>query len=114
VLNRLNEIEAQMARNQAQTMRAIDSLQRSIDGEALAKAVKDLSPLEAHIFEAAKAWEALSDCADAAVKAGATCRVAGEKMLLSARLASDCALLDCCLNSLAAGRRAPYRKSKSR
>lgn len=74
VLNRLNEIEAQMARNQAQTMRAIDSLQRSIDGEALAKAVKDLSPVEAHIFEAAKAWEALSDCADEAVKSGATCR----------------------------------------
>lgn len=74
VLNRLNEIEAQMARNQAQTMRAIDSLQRSIDGEALAKAVKDLSPVEAHIFEAAKAWEALSDCADEAVKKAATCR----------------------------------------
>ena len=74
VLKRLDAIEAQMARNQEQTMRAIDSLQRSIDGEALAKAVKDLSPVEAHIFEAAEAWSALSECASLAATVGATCK----------------------------------------
>lgn len=74
VLKRLDAIEAQMAANQAQTMRAIDSLQRSIDGEALAKAVKDMSPVEAHIFEAAEAWSALSDCATAAAMPSATCK----------------------------------------
>lgn len=74
VLKRLKEIEAQITRNQEQTMRALDSLQRSIDGEALAKAVKDLAPVEAHIFEAASAWEALADCANKAVEPGATCK----------------------------------------
>lgn len=74
VLKRLDAIEAQIARNQEQTMRALDSLQRSIDGEALAKAVKDLSPVEAHIFEAAQAWSALSDCAARAVTPEATCK----------------------------------------
>lgn len=73
VMNKLLQIEAQIARNQAQTMRALDSLQSAIDAQDLTKAVKDLAPVRAHIGEAGKAWEAMSNCADKAVTAGATC-----------------------------------------
>lgn len=73
VLNKLNQIEAQISQNQAQTMRALDSLQSAIDAQDLTKALKDLAPVRAHIGEAGKAWEAMSNCADKAVTAGATC-----------------------------------------
>lgn len=73
VMNKLNQIEAQIAQNQAQTMRALDSLQSAIDAQDLTKALKDLAPVRAHIFEAGKAWDAMSTCADKAVTKGATC-----------------------------------------
>lgn len=73
VMNKLNQIEAQIAQNQAQTMRALDSLQSAIDAQDLTKALKDLAPVRAHIGEAGKAWDAMSNCADKAVTKGATC-----------------------------------------
>jgi len=73
VVTKLNAIEAQIAQNQAQTMRALDSLQSAIDAQDLTKALKDLAPVRAHIFEAGKAWDAMSKCADKAVNVGATC-----------------------------------------
>ena len=73
VVNKLNQIEAQIAQNQAQTNAALDSLQKAIDAQDLTKALKDLSPVRAHIREAGKAWEAMSTCSDKAVTAGATC-----------------------------------------
>jgi hypothetical protein len=73
VVTKLNAIEAQIAQNQAQTMRALDSLQSAIDAQDLTKALKDLAPVRAHIFEAGKAWDAMSTCADKAVNVGATC-----------------------------------------
>lgn len=73
VVNKLKVIEAQIADNQAQTMKALDSLQSALDDQDLDKALKDLSPVRAHIFKAGKAWDALSSCADKAVVAGATC-----------------------------------------
>ena len=66
IMRKLEQIEAQMVRNQAETMRALDSLQRSLDSQDLNRAVKDFSPVEAHIFEAADAWTALSECAERA------------------------------------------------
>jgi hypothetical protein len=73
VSKQLNQIEAQIAQNQDQTMKALDSLQNAIDAQDLTKAVKDLSPVSAHIGEAGKAWDALSQCANAAGTAGAKC-----------------------------------------
>ena len=73
VVNKLKVIEAQIADNQAQTMKALDSLQAAIDAQDLTKALKDLTPVRAHISDAGKAWDALSSCADKAVVAGATC-----------------------------------------
>lgn len=74
VVTKLNQIEAQIAQNQAQTMRALDSLQSAIDAQDLTKALKDLSPVRAHILEAGKAWDAMSQCAEkAAQSAQATC-----------------------------------------
>ena len=73
VVTRLKQIETQIAQNQAQTMKALDSLQNAIDAQDLTKALKDLSPVRAHIGEAGKAWDALSKCAEKAVSIGATC-----------------------------------------
>lgn len=73
VATKLKQIEAQIAQNQAQTNAALDSLQRAIDAQELTKALKDLAPVRAHIFEAGKAWKAMSTCSDKAVTAGATC-----------------------------------------
>ena len=73
VATKLKQIEAQIAQNQAQTNAALDSLQKAIDAQDLTKALKDLAPVRAHIFEAGKAWEAMSTCSDKAVTAGATC-----------------------------------------
>ncbi len=73
VLAKLNDIENQIARNQARTEQALDLLQKSLDGKELADAVLRLSPVEAHIFEAAKAWSAMSDCTQKARVRGATC-----------------------------------------
>jgi hypothetical protein len=73
VVNKLNQIEAQIAQNQAQTLRALDSLQSAIDAQDLTKALKDLAPVRAHIGEAGKAWDAMSNCAEKAVTVGATC-----------------------------------------
>jgi hypothetical protein len=73
VVNRLNQIEQQMAANQKQTIQALDVLQNAIDSQDLTKAVKDLSPVTAHIGEAGKAWDALSACTDKASVANATC-----------------------------------------
>ena len=73
VSQKLKDIEAQITRNQARTEQALDMLQKSLDGKDLADAVVRLSPIESHISEAAKAWEALSDCANKAQTAGASC-----------------------------------------
>jgi hypothetical protein len=73
VMNRLDEIERQITRNQRETMQALDALQGAIDGQDLTKAVKDLAPLTAHIGEAGKAWDALSICTDKAVSPKARC-----------------------------------------
>lgn len=62
VSQKLKDIEAQIARNQQRTEQALDALQKSLDGKDLADAVLRLNPIEAHIFEAAKAWQAMSDC----------------------------------------------------
>jgi hypothetical protein len=74
VLNRLDAIEKQIAANQVQTMKALDQLQRASDAQDLNAAITSLDPVEAHIFEAGAAWEALSNCAEKAVTAGATCK----------------------------------------
>lgn len=74
VSQKLKDIEAQMARNQARTERALDVLQQTVDGQALADAVLRLNPIEAHIFEAVKAWEAMSTCTQKARTVGATCK----------------------------------------
>ena len=66
IMRKLEQIEAQMARNQAETMRALDLLQLAMDNQDLFKAVKDLAPVQSHIFEALNAWEALSKCAERA------------------------------------------------
>lgn len=66
IMRKLERIEAQMVRNQAETLRALDSLRQAIDAQDLNRAVKDFSPVEAHIFEAADAWTALSECAERA------------------------------------------------
>jgi len=82
VVNRLNQIEQQMAANQKQTIQALDVLQSAIDSQELTKAVKDLSPVTAHIGEAGKAWDALSICTDKAAIANATCNgYAGVKLV---------------------------------
>lgn len=73
VFKKLDQIEAQISQNQDQTMKALDSLQNAIDAQDLTKAVKDLSPISAHIGEAGKAWDALSQCANAAGTLGAKC-----------------------------------------
>ena len=73
VSRKLKDIEAQITLNQARTEQALDTLQKSLDGKDLADAVIRLNPIEAHVFEALKAWEALSDCANKAKTAGATC-----------------------------------------
>ena len=73
VSQKLKDIEAQIARNQARTEQALDALQKSLDGKDLADAVLRLNPIEAHIFEAAKAWQAMSDCTQKARTAGASC-----------------------------------------
>jgi hypothetical protein len=74
VSQKLREIEGQMARNQARTERALDVLQQTVDGQALAAAVLRLNPIEAHIFEAVKAWDAMSACTQKARTAGAKCQ----------------------------------------
>jgi hypothetical protein len=74
VLKKLDAIEAQIAANQVQTMKALDQLQRASDTQDLNKAVRDLDPIEAHILEAAAAWDALSTCAEKASTKGATCK----------------------------------------
>ncbi len=73
VLKKLDEIEKQIAANQAQTMKALDSLQKAVDAQDLVNAVDRLTPIEAHILEAGKGWEAMSNCADRAVAKAATC-----------------------------------------
>ena len=73
VSQKLKDIEAQIARNQARTEAALDALQKSLDGRDLADAVLRLNPIEAHIFEAAKAWQAMSECTQKARTAGASC-----------------------------------------
>ena len=73
VSKQLDQIEAQISRNQDQTMKALDSLQSAVDAQDLTKAVKDLSPITAHIEGAGKAWDALSRCANAAGTKGAKC-----------------------------------------
>lgn len=74
VLKRLDAIEAQIAANQEQTMKALDILQQSSDAQDLNVAVGKLDPIEAHIIEAAAAWDALSTCAEKAVTKDATCK----------------------------------------
>lgn len=73
IMRKLEQIEAQMARNQAETMRALDLLQLAMDNQDLFKAVKDLAPVQSHIFEALNAWEALSKCAERAAAKVADC-----------------------------------------
>lgn len=73
VLDTLAIISTQIQQNQAQTMRALDLLQRSSDTQDLNIAVGRLDSLESHIFEAASAWNALSTCAEKAVRKAATC-----------------------------------------
>lgn len=74
VVKRLDALEAQIARNQDQTLKAIAALQVAQEGAALSTAVANLKPIESHIFEAALAWDALSLCAEKAETPGATCK----------------------------------------
>ena len=74
VMDRLSQIEATIARNQQQTMRALDSLQRGQDAQDLNRTIEYLRPIRANIGEAASAWNALSECAEKATAQGASCK----------------------------------------
>jgi hypothetical protein len=73
IMIKLDRIEAQIAINQTRTESALAELQKSQDSQDLVKAVTNLSPIEAHISEALKAWAALTKCTQAAVRKDATC-----------------------------------------
>jgi len=74
VLNRLDEIEAQIAQNQARTEEALMRLQVAVDQQALVAALRSFDDLEGHIFQAAFAWDAMSKCTQKAATPGATCK----------------------------------------
>ncbi|MEY4171362.1 MAG: hypothetical protein RLZ94_2435 [Actinomycetota bacterium] len=73
IMNKLDKIESIIQKNRERTETALTELQKSQDYQDVNTAVTNLSPIEANIEQALKAWDALSRCTQAAVRKGATC-----------------------------------------